>query len=618
MRVCRVEIEGLRGVKEGVVDLGQHTVLVGPNNCGKSTILEALMLALQPSTRSLSEYLFFGGRPTPAARVRVQVTLTGFPTNDPSDYPEWFNTSTGGALPLYWNEERGTLSPDDEEDGSLAVTIAWAARYDHETGEIETKRYFVDGEGDPFLHEVVEVPPRLLRNLSVLYVSPEHTLSPFARRSGPLSRYLRQVDALPVSVLSGLREALFQLKPAPEDDEAFSKAVDTIMQWLWQLNLLPRDHRLIYRVTDLEADSILASLSPLIESPDVLLPLFQTGKGTSALLGVLLPLLPAISAQAGNQAFIILIDEPELHLHPGFHGVVADFVRGLPHQSILVTHSPHTARSIPAEDIVVIRRTPEGTLHSEPLVPRNNTASARAVRTLYHKHRTELLSAILGQAVVVPEGETDSLWLSRVASIARLYRSANPPPPNSAPILAAVGTFPTPNAQVARVCQDLLRVGSRILPVVDGDKSGVAKCHELEKVGVNRAVQWPPGWGIESVIAWICQPVLTCDDGKNLVSALCSRPIKSVEDLRDALIGSKKDWTLISSFLFDLTNAPSELSVGVWRRAYELWHDLAALALRETPEGNLLLQWNTEQVDTLTLLRPVIGYEPEAHRRTSW
>ncbi|MBL8679536.1 MAG: AAA family ATPase [Myxococcales bacterium] len=46
MKIDRVEIERLRGVRHGVVDgLSPLSILVGPNNCGKSTVLEALVLS---------------------------------------------------------------------------------------------------------------------------------------------------------------------------------------------------------------------------------------------------------------------------------------------------------------------------------------------------------------------------------------------------------------------------------------------------------------------------------------------------------------------------------------------------------------------------------------------
>ena len=46
MRVRRITIENFRGVAHGIVDLPGHTLLVGGNNVGKSTVCEALDLAL--------------------------------------------------------------------------------------------------------------------------------------------------------------------------------------------------------------------------------------------------------------------------------------------------------------------------------------------------------------------------------------------------------------------------------------------------------------------------------------------------------------------------------------------------------------------------------------------
>ena len=46
MRVRRITIENFRGVAHGVVDLPGHTLLVGGNNIGKSTVCEALDLVL--------------------------------------------------------------------------------------------------------------------------------------------------------------------------------------------------------------------------------------------------------------------------------------------------------------------------------------------------------------------------------------------------------------------------------------------------------------------------------------------------------------------------------------------------------------------------------------------
>ena len=46
MRITRIEIENFRSIRHLVVDLGKTTVFVGPNNAGKTAILDALRIAL--------------------------------------------------------------------------------------------------------------------------------------------------------------------------------------------------------------------------------------------------------------------------------------------------------------------------------------------------------------------------------------------------------------------------------------------------------------------------------------------------------------------------------------------------------------------------------------------
>jgi putative ATP-dependent endonuclease of OLD family len=68
MRIARLIIENYRGIKKARILLPKHGVLIGDNNIGKTTILEALDLVLGPDRLNrqppIDEHDFFRGQYT--------------------------------------------------------------------------------------------------------------------------------------------------------------------------------------------------------------------------------------------------------------------------------------------------------------------------------------------------------------------------------------------------------------------------------------------------------------------------------------------------------------------------------------------------------------------------
>ncbi|MBU9172966.1 ATP-dependent nuclease [Burkholderia gladioli] len=66
MQVARIHIENFRGVKDTTLEFTKHAVLLGDNNTGKTTVLEALDLVLGPDrlnrTPPIDEHDFYHGR----------------------------------------------------------------------------------------------------------------------------------------------------------------------------------------------------------------------------------------------------------------------------------------------------------------------------------------------------------------------------------------------------------------------------------------------------------------------------------------------------------------------------------------------------------------------------
>jgi putative ATP-dependent endonuclease of the OLD family len=77
LRIAQLNIQGFRG-QQRRSKASQHTVLVGPNNCGKTTIIEALALLFGRDrlVRRITEHDFFGSTPDESTRLTIIATVT--------------------------------------------------------------------------------------------------------------------------------------------------------------------------------------------------------------------------------------------------------------------------------------------------------------------------------------------------------------------------------------------------------------------------------------------------------------------------------------------------------------------------------------------------------------
>lgn len=579
MRICSVEVRNFRGIEFGSIVLPQHAVLMGANNAGKSTIVEALALlfARERMVDALSDWDFFGGRPNPASRFYVIATLVDFPGNSMESSPDWF-IGEGRARPCWWHEGTSKLhlDVDPPPETLLATQVAIAGRYDEETCSFEVQRYFYYGESDPFTENCAAISQGLLKQVGFFLLASNREwdrLLSFS--SSSLMKVLRENEAIPGKVIEALKEQLRNCVERVEEAQPLASIVEAAERELRSFSLIHGDSRIAYRPTALDTLSVLRSLNAhIVQSSGTLLPVARHGAGLVALQAFLLLLAFAERRLKDGRNFVLAAEEPELHLHPSLHQRLVNRVRGSSTQSIVTTQSPHVAASYQPTDVVFVRNEGgqlSGTpLRSEPIV----SIPMNSVRNLYRRFRHAYYEALMGGVLLIPEGITDYEWLLLFQRLAQ-----STPDVSSRFEIAPISVVPTSDAAVAETFQELARFRSDAIPILDGDADGAGYAQRLRKGHPSpcRILRLGPGAAMECLAAWILEPSLPAP-GPALNDIGCRQC--SLAELQNALIDRKHDRDLRAAIMWEAIDTP-----GCHERVCEFLHDVSALAAGRQPRN---------------------------------
>jgi predicted ATP-dependent endonuclease of OLD family len=385
MQVRSLRIDRFRGIEHLSLDLHARNVLVGPNNGGKSTILEALDLLLYSGL----------GRPRPApteldyfdrdvgAGFEVEAVL--------GDLSEETLGLAVGALEG-WKASSGTVVP--EVDGAGIETVIRAKVTG--TDELEAVHEYAkpEMEGQRF-------GPRVRSTLGWVFDGrarePSRQLAFY--QGGLLDQLFRGVDLDPALAL--LREALAQGADSINADASVAAVLAGIGEDLASLGLMPRGQ------PDFEAGSVsnrelLQTLRLALPGPGAqAIPLARNGRGAQRL--VLIAILLRLARAGAGNALVGGFEEPEEALEPLRQVQAAKMIRGIADaggQIFISTHSPEIVRSFDSDDIVLVERTPG-------IRARRITFSSAARHGYERRLDMPLVRALFGRYPVMVEGVSD-------------------------------------------------------------------------------------------------------------------------------------------------------------------------------------------------------------------
>jgi putative ATP-dependent endonuclease of the OLD family len=438
LQICRLTIKNFRGIKDATLHLPTHGVLIGDNNTGKTTVLEALDLVLGPDrlgrTPCVDEHDFYQGKylatlvpippppvpapplppvitggaipappgsiaiSVPAPRIEIEATishLTDVQKARFSDYIEFWDTSQ--ALLYQLPQPAGV----DAACMSEALRVTFIGHYDSEEDDFEGRTYFTRSLTESLVP--VQFSKKDKQLCGFLYLRSLRTGSRALslERGSLLDIVLRLKDVRP-QMWEATIAKLESYSVASDPKLGISGVLESINDSLKRY--VPKEWGVEphLKVSNLTREHLRKVITAFIATGDGnhSAPFFRQGTGTINML--VLAMLSQIAQDKQNVIFAM--EEPETAIPPYAQKRIVHEIRKLASQTLFTSHSPYVLEEFKLEETIVLARTSVGTL-SQSQIALPHSVKLKRYR---QEFRTRFCEGLLARRVLIAEGATEA------------------------------------------------------------------------------------------------------------------------------------------------------------------------------------------------------------------
>jgi putative ATP-dependent endonuclease of OLD family len=423
IRITTVRIKNFRCLRLVEIRLCDLTVLIGENNAGKSSFLEALHAAIGAGARSIhADDIFLDTAEAGAPREReVFVDLLLRPVSDDGSPLETFPQGSP------WLELFGNAVQQGDDDNEF-VAIRTHMRWDVIKGDYFVERRFLKNwpanvseiDQAELMERVTQVTAAQLTPLSLYMLDAKRDAADDLRTRGSVWQRMVSDPGLSAEDIA-LIEA--QLNDINSEIVAKSEVLSHVQHHLENVSGVLRCDAGGIAVT-----AVARQFRDLNKGMDVVLstagasqfPLARQGLGTRSLVTLLLfrAFVSWRQAKQVTEALhpFVAIEEPESHLHPQAQRAAFQQITAISGQKIISTHSPYVCAQASINGLVHFAKVGNETqVHQfdnadSPLSPQD----IRKIKREVLNTRGELLFAT---CIVLFEGESEEQSLPEFATL---------------------------------------------------------------------------------------------------------------------------------------------------------------------------------------------------------
>ncbi len=348
MKISKIAIQNFRGFQEELIELDDITVFVGENNTGKSSVLDAIRLVIgsQDWNEKLTRYDYHLSSATSHAgdagdillRVEISESKEGeWPDEIQQTLPESIDIDEVG-LRHFFLSLKGTFNKKDEKSVDIkefqnSSSISKGIKANTAKNYSDFKKllpaFYITSLRDS-TKEFQQKKGLFKRFLESEIISPE--------KRGPLETKLASINTEIIDVLENIKRLKENLKKSMVVLSGTDEAIVDIEPLPTDLNELIGKAGII-----------------LQNKTGVRLPLEKHGSGSQSLsvlflYEAFLSVLLATEYDKFSEP-VLLIEEPEAHLHPSAIRLFWKFLDKMPGQIIITSHSGDIISSVPFSKI---------------------------------------------------------------------------------------------------------------------------------------------------------------------------------------------------------------------------------------------------------------------------